>query len=360
MNATTSIAVTKTKDSKLSDFDFENIVFGTDPTDHIFWADYRNGAWTQARIEPYGNITLSPIALCLHYGQTVFEGFKAYRQADGNINIFRPYKHHSRLNRSLERMCMPPVPEALFMEAVHELVSLEHQWIPDRADASLYLRPFVIATEPRLGVKVSDEYMFGIVCMPMANYYSANLKVKVETDFVRAVEGGTGAAKCGGNYGAAFYPTQKAKEQGFDQVLWTDGKHNEYIEESGTMNIMFIIEDVLVTPPLSGSILDGITRDSLITLARDKGIAVQERKISYKELETAFKSGARVEAFGVGTAAVISPIEMIGIQGASYYPDVSSDAVLYRLKAKLQNIRRGLEADVHSWNYIIDMKNDSF
>jgi branched-chain amino acid aminotransferase len=225
--------------------------------------------------------------------------------------------------------------------------------VPDRPDASLYLRPFVIATEPRLGVKVSDEYTFGIVAMPMANYYDTNLKVKVETEFVRAVEGGTGAAKCGGNYGAAFYPTQKAKEQGFDQVLWTDGKHNEYIEESGTMNVVFIIDGALITPPLSGSILDGITRDSIITLAKDAGIKIEERKISYKELEAAFQSGKKIEAFGVGTAAVISPIEMIGINENKYYPDVSEHAILYRLKAQLQNIRKGVDKDKYSWNYII-------
>jgi branched-chain amino acid aminotransferase len=357
MNATTSIAVTTATQSKLGSFDFDNIVFGTNPTDHIFWATYKDGAWTDLRIEPYGNITMSPIALCLHYGQTVFEGFKAYRMADGTINIFRPYKHHTRLNMSLERMCMPAIPEALFMEAVYELVSLEKGWIPAREDGSLYLRPFVIATEPRLGVKVSDEYLFGIVCMPMANYYAANLKVKVETEFVRAASGGTGAAKCGGNYGASFYPAQKAKEQGYDQVLWTDGKHNEYIEESGTMNIMFIIDHVLVTPPLSDSILDGVTRDSLIALAQDAGIQVEQRKISYKELEAAFNAGIQIEAFGVGTAAVISPIEEIGIQGISYYPDVSDGAVLYQLKTKLQNIRRGVAPDTHGWNYIIDTQN---
>lgn len=353
MNVTTSIPIIRTEHSRLAEFDFENIVFGTNPTDHIFLAEFRNGEWGNPRIEPFRDLTLSPMALCLHYGQTVFEGFKAYKLADGNISIFRPYKHHSRLNKSLDRMCMPPIPEELFMDAVHSLVALEQGWVPDRPDASLYLRPFVIATEPRLGVKVSDEYLFGIIAMPMANYYDTNLKVKVETEFVRAVEGGTGAAKCGGNYGAAFYPTQKAKEQGFDQVLWTDGKHNEYIEESGTMNVVFIIDGSLITPPLSGSILDGVTRDSILTLAKDAGIKIEERKISYKELEDAFRSGKKIEAFGVGTAAVISPIEMIGIHGKEYYPDVSEHAVLYQLKTLLQDIRKGVAEDKYSWNYII-------
>lgn len=353
MNTSVTIPVSRTKNSRLPEYDFDHIVFGNNPTDHIFIAEYKNGAWGQARIEPFHDLTISPIALGLHYGQTVFEGLKAYKLEDGNLNIFRPYKHHDRLNKSLDRMCMPPVPEALFMDAVHTLVELEQDWIPNRADSSLYIRPFVFASEPRIGVKTSDEYLFLVVCMPMASYYSGNLKVKVETEYVRAVEGGTGAAKCGGNYGAAFYPTQKAKEEGYDQVLWTDGKHNEFLEESGTMNLMFVIDDILITPPLSGSILDGVTRDSLIAIARKSGITVTERMFSYHELEAAFQAGKKVEAFGVGTAAVVSVIEMIGIKDKQYFTDVSDNAVLYRLKSELQAIRRGQKHDVFNWNYII-------
>lgn len=353
MNTVTAIPVTRTKHSRLAAYDFSQIVFGANPTDHLFVASYKDGMWSNARIEPFHDLVLSPLALCLHYGQTVFEGFKAYQLQDGNISVFRPGKHYARLSKSLERMCMPQIPEALFMDAVHSLVDLECGWVPKQADASLYLRPFVIATEPRLGVKVSEEYLFMIVCMPMANYYSANLKVKVETGYVRAAEGGTGAAKCGGNYGAAFYPTRQAKDQGFDQVLWTDGRDNEYIEESGTMNVMFMIDEVLITPPLSGTILDGVTRDSLIILAGDLGIEVEERKISYKELEQAFRSGKRIEAFGVGTAAVISPIETIDIHGRQYHPDVSDQAVSRRLKQELQAIRTGTKPDVYGWNYVL-------
>lgn len=353
MNITKSIPITRVPNSKATDYDFDHIVFGTNPTDHIFLSEYANGEWRNARIEPFRDITLSPMALGLHYGQTVFEGMKAYRQADGAINIFRPYKHHSRFNKSLARMCMPAIPEDLFMDAIQSLVATDQQWVSSRADASLYLRPFVIATEPRLGVKISDDYLFGVIAMPMANYYDNNLKVKVETEFVRAAAGGTGAAKCGGNYGGAFYPAQKAKEQGFDQVLWTDGRNNEYIEESGTMNVMFIIDGKLITPPLSDSILDGVTRDSIIALAHHAGVPVEERKISYKELEEAFQSGKKVEAFGAGTAAVISPIELIDIKGKQYYPLVSSDAVLYDLKRQLQEIRKGISEDILSWNYIV-------
>ncbi len=353
MNTVNSIPITRTASSRLDQFDPANISFGKNPTDHVFLAEYKDGAWHNARIEPFSNLVLSPLALCLHYGQTVFEGFKAYRMTNDKVSIFRPDKHHRRMNQSLERMCMPSIPQDLFMEATHSLIDLERDWVPDHPNSSLYIRPFVIATEPRLGVKVSDEYLFMIVCMPMGSYYASNLKVKVETEYVRAVEGGTGAAKCGGNYGAAFYPTQKANEQGFDQVLWTDGKHNEFIEESGTMNIVFIIDGILITPPLSGSILDGVTRDSLISLAKDAGMKVEARPISYKELEEAFRTGKRVEAFGVGTAAVVSPIELIDIQGQQYRPDVSENAQLFTLKKQLQNIRTGLANDTHSWNYIL-------
>ena len=356
MNTSATIPVNRVQHSNITGYDFDHIVFGNNPTDHIFIAEYKDGEWGQARIEPFHDLKISPIALGLHYGQTVFEGLKAYKMEDGNINIFRPYKHHERLNKSLDRMCMPPVPEELFMDAVHTLVELEQDWIPNRPDCSLYIRPFVFASEPRIGVKESDEYLFIVVCMPMASYYSGNLKVKVETEFVRAVEGGTGAAKCGGNYGAAFYPTRKAKEEGYDQVLWTDGKHNEFLEESGTMNLMFIIDDVLITPPLSGTILDGTTRDSLIAIARKSGITVTERMFSYHELEAAFLAGKKVEAFGVGTAAVVSVIELIGINANQYRTNVSENAVLYQLKKELQEIRVGKKHDVFNWNYIIPVK----
>lgn len=353
MKTVSTIPITYTTNSQLNKFDPNNIVFGKNPTDHIFLTTYKDGTWNNPRIEPFHDLTLNPLALCLHYGQTIFEGFKAYKLSDGKVNIFRPKKHLQRMNKSLERMSMPAIPEELFIQAVHTLVDLERNWVPDREGSSLYIRPFVIATEPRLGVKVSDEYLFMIVCMPMGSYYSSNLKVKVETEFVRAVEGGTGFAKCGGNYGGAFYPTQKANEQGFDQVLWTDGIHHEYIEESGTMNVMFAIDNVLITPALSSAILDGVTRDSILTLAKDAGIKVEERKISYKELEEAFKTGGNVEAFGVGTAAVISPIELIDINGKKYMPNVNENALLFKLKKQLQDIRKGLTEDKYSWNYML-------
>jgi len=345
--------VTVTSRSRLPEFNFSKFTFGVMPTDHMFMAEYSDGIWNNPRIEPFHDLTLSPTTLALHYGQTVFEGMKAFRMQDGRINVFRPDQHAHRFNRSLERLCMPAVPEELFLQALTELVRLESSWIPANPDIALYIRPFVIATEPRLGVKVSDNYLFSVVCTPIGKYYAQPVRVKVETEFVRAAEGGTGYAKCGGNYGASFYPAQKAKEQGFDQVLWTDGKYNEYIEESGTMNIMFLIGDTLVTPPLNGAILDGITRKSALVLAKDMGIKAEERKISYKELQEVFESGKYIEAFGIGTAAVISPIACINIAGKDYFPSLGEDAFMYRLQKELADIRLGIIPDKYGWNYII-------
>jgi branched-chain amino acid aminotransferase len=333
--------------------DTKSLPFGKIPTEHMFIATYADGQWNDPQIVPFHDLTLSPMALCLHYGQTVFEGMKAFIMEDGRLNIFRMEKHYDRFTKSLERLCMPHVPKNLFIEAITELVKLDQDWVPKEEDGSLYLRPFMIATEPRIGVKVSDEYLFMIVCSPAFQYYSQPLNIKVETKYVRAAEGGTGAAKCGGNYGGAFYPTQKAKDEGYDQILWTDAKNHEFIEESGTMNAMFFIDHILITPPLSGSILDGVTRDSLLAIAREKGLTVEERAISYKELQRAFEEGKRVEAFGAGTAAVIAPIASIAIDGTSYQCYTGADAVMFQLKADLYNIRKGISPDTHHWNHII-------
>ena len=278
---------------------------------------------------------------------------KAFVMADGRINIFRMDKHYDRFTKSLERMCMPAVPQKLFNDAMHQLVQLDADWVPKEADGSLYIRPFMIATEERIGVKVAEEYLFMIVCSPAFQYYAQPLKVKVETNFIRAAAGGTGNAKCGGNYGGAFYPTQLAREAGYDQVLWTDSVHNEFIEESGTMNAMFFIDNVLVTPELSGTILDGVTRDSLLAIARAKGITVEERQISYEELIRAFEAGKRVEAFGAGTAAVVAPIEIIAIGHKEYTCYIGKDAMMYQLQKDLFDIRKGAVPDTNKWNYVI-------
>jgi branched-chain amino acid aminotransferase len=346
-----TISVTSQAERKVTDT--KSLPFGKIPTEHMFIAEYKNGEWQNAQVVPFHDLTLSPLALCLHYGQTVFEGMKAFMMEDGHINIFRADKHYDRFIKSLHRMCMPPVPEKLFIDAIKQLVLLDADWVPKEADGSLYIRPFMIATEDRIGVKVSDEYLFMVVCSPAFQYYAKPLKVKVETNFVRAAEGGTGSAKCGGNYGGAFYPTQLAREAGYDQVLWTDAIHNEFIEESGTMNAMFFIDNVLVTPQLSGTILDGVTRDSLLTIAESKGMTIEVRQISYAELITAFDDGKRVEAFGAGTAAVVAPIEIIAIGHKEYKCYIEPDAKMYELQKELFNIRRGLTKDTNNWNFVI-------
>lgn len=346
-----TISITEQAERKVTDT--KSIPFGKVPTEHMFVAEYKNGAWQNAQVVPFHDLTLSPLALCLHYGQTVFEGMKAFHMENGKINIFRIEKHYDRFIKSLHRMCMPPVPKKLFTDAIHQLVQLDADWVPHDADGSLYIRPFMIATEDRIGVKVSDEYLFMVVCSPAFQYYAQPLKVKVETTYVRAASGGTGTAKCGGNYGGAFYPTQQAREGGYDQVLWTDSIHHEFIEESGTMNAMFYIDNTLVTPQLSGTILDGVTRDSLLTIAREKGIRVEERQISYNELVKAFEEGKRVEAFGAGTAAVVAPIKSITIGHKEYTCYVEPDALMYQLQKSLLEIRKGVAADNHNWNYVI-------
>jgi branched-chain amino acid aminotransferase len=319
----------------------------------MFIAEYKNEQWQNARIIPFADLTLSPFTLGLHYGQTVFEGMKAFLMHDGKVNIFRPGKHYRRFITSLERMCMPSVPESLFMEALHQLVQLDSNWVPAEDDGSLYIRPFMFASEERLGVKAADEYIFMIVCTPAYQYYTQPLKVKVETEFIRAAAGGTGSTKCGGNYGGALYPTQLAREQGYDQVIWMDAKNHEFIEESGTMNLMFVIDGVLTTPPLSGTILDGVTRDSLLALAKDLGITTEVRPISYKEIREALQSGKKVEAFGAGTAAVVAPIRSINMEGTDYECYLGDDAIMYRLREELLAIRKGLKPDTHQWNYVI-------
>lgn len=356
MHTTTTIPIRRTAESRLPGLDINNLPFGKTPTDHLFIARYAGGEWAEARIEPFHQLTLSPFALCFHYGQTVFEGMKAFRMEDGNISIFRLEKHHRRFNRSLHRMGMPAVPYELFREGLRQLIALDQEWAPSGKDASLYIRPFVIATEERLGVKISDEYLFLIVCTPVGPYYARPLRVKVETEFVRAADGGTGYAKCGGNYGGAFLPTQKAVEAGYDQVLWTDAQTREFLEESGTMNVMFIIDGILITPALSDTILDGVTRDSILQLARARGLKVQERKISIRELEAALKSGDRVEAFGAGTAAVVAPIESIAIGEEAYSCYVKEDAVMYSFKEELQAIRTGKAEDVWGWNEVVGVR----
>ena len=354
MEAIIDIPVTKAKTSSLHEVDWKNLEFGKYVSDHMFICTYKDGEWQEPEIKPFQNISVSPTMLALHYGQSIFEGMKAFRMEDGSINIFRIDKHYERINASLDRMCMPPLPYELFSTALQQLVALDEAWVPEGEDTALYIRPFVFASEARFGVKVSDEYTFIIVTGPVPTLYQKPIKVKVERKYIRAAKGGVGFAKCAGNYGGAFYPTQKAREEGFDQVLWTDAFEHEYFEESGTMNLMFVIDEKIITPPLSDSILDGITRDSLLTIAKDLGYVTEERRISVNEMLQAIEEGRSVEAFGAGTAAVVAPISVIGVDGKLYHlPTYSNGSVMFKLKKQLEDIRTGRAPDVHRWSFIV-------
>jgi branched-chain amino acid aminotransferase len=354
MEIIADIPVRKTNHSRISEVDFGKLEFGKYISDHMLVCDYANGEWKQPHIVPYANLSLSPSALALHYGQTVFEGMKAFRMHDDRINIFRMEKHYDRFVKSLQRMCMAVPPKDVFMDGLMQLISLDEAWVPKQKGNALYLRPFVFASEARFGVKVSDEYRFVIFTGPVPALYTDPIKVKVETHYIRAARGGTGFAKCGGNYGASFLPTQNARLAGYDQVLWTDAKENKYIEESGMMNVMFVINDTLITAPLSDSILDGVTRDSLLTLANDLGYKIEERAVSITELDQAFRSGTITEAFGAGTAAVVAPIKTININDTDFLlPKYDEHKLMFKLKDKLEQIRLGTATDVHNWNFIL-------
>jgi branched-chain amino acid aminotransferase len=354
---TSTIPVQRVTQTRITGIDFSHLEFGKYIADHMLVTDFKNGQWQAPVIMPYGEMMMSPAMLSLHYGQAVFEGMKAYNMRDGNISIFRIHKHHERFNKSLARMCMPAVPEDLFINGMHALIETDHDWVPSAEGSSLYIRPHIFATEARLGVKIAEQYKFIIMTSPVGPYFNKPIRVKVEEKYVRAAEGGTGFAKCAGNYGGAFYPTQLAREQGFDQVLWTDAKEHKYIDESGAMNVMFVMDGVLVTPKLTSAILDGVTRGSILVLAEDLGLPHEERKISIADLEEGFAKGTLTEAFGAGTAAVVAPISGIHIHGTDYeLPPVRKDSFQLRVKQKLHDMRHGIEPDIHNWNYIIPIR----
>lgn len=351
MIETRQLKVVKNTSSTLSQVDFNHLDFGKYHTDHMYVADYLNGEWTDMRIVPFGNLSLSPATAALHYGQTVFEGFKAHKsKKTDEIILFRPEKHWERLNKSMERMCMPYVPKEMFMEAVVELANIDRAWVPSQEGASLYFRPFAFATDAWIRVRPSENYYFIIFCSPVGGYFSGQLKVKIETEYVRSAEGGVGYAKTGGNYAASLYPGKEAAEKGYQQIMWTDAKEHKYIEETGASNVMFVIDNVLITPKLSSSILDGVTRDSIITIAKDWGMKVEERKVSVDEIMYALTHQTLQEAFGTGTAAVISPISAIAYNGVEYtIPAPKPDGFANRMLSMLNNIKYGLIEDPYGW-----------
>lgn len=343
--------VTKTSQSKLSETDFSSLIFGRSISDHMFVADYQNGAWGDFRIVPYGPMEIYPGNATLHYGQAIFEGMKAYKNNKGEVLVFRAEANAKRLNESATRMCMPTLPEPIFIEALRQLLSLDKDWVPQEKGSSLYIRPFMFAMDNYLGVKASETYRFMIFTSPVGAYYSKPVSVKVETAYTRACEGGTGEAKAAGNYAASLYPAQLAQKEGYDQLLWTDGKTHSQIEESGTMNVMFKIKGTLITAPThGGTILKGITRDSVIQLAKDWGQAVEERFLAVSELEEALKNGSLEEAFGVGTAATIAFINKINVNGKDYsLREPSEEAFSARVLKALNGIKYGELQDSHQW-----------
>lgn len=309
-----TIELKKTSHSRISEVDFDNLTFGEQFSDHMLEVRYSEGSWREPTILPYGQIPLYPAVSTLHYGQAVFEGMKAFRYTGGNINIFRLMKHFERFQRSCERVCIPALPEEVFKEGMKELVSVDRNWVPDAKFKSLYIRPIVFASDQTLGLRASRNYRFYIMCSPVGNYYAEGIKpIRLTTmpKFVRAVTGGVGDVKVPGNYAASLQPTTNAQELGYTQVLWLDAIAHKYVEEVGSMNIFFVVDDVLVTPPLNGSILPGITRNSVIELAKSKGMPVEEKPVTIDELAAFHKDGRLKEIFGAGTAAVISPVGLI-------------------------------------------------
>ena len=347
---TINIAIRRAEKSKIDAVDFDNIQFGQVYADHMFVADYKDGEWTDFNIVPYEKISLSPANSALHYGQSVFEGMKAYRNIDGEPVLFRPKANFKRLNLSAERMCIPAIPEEVFMGGLSELIKIDQQWIPNKPDTALYIRPFIFATDEYIGIRPSATYKFIIFCCPVGAYYAAPVNVKIETRYSRAFPGGTGFAKAAGNYAASLYPAKLAHEEGYQQLIWTDGLTHQYVEESGTMNLMFVINDTLVTAPAGETILNGITRDSVLTLARSWGVKVEERKISIKEVIGAIENGSLTEAFGTGTAATIAHIALIGNEQKEYkLPPVEERKFSNKVLKTLEDIKTGVAPDEFNW-----------
>ncbi len=334
--------------------DSSKLVFGKAMTDHMLIIDYDAGqGWHDARIIPYGPLQIDPAAKVLHYAEEIFEGLKAYRTADGSIQLFRVRDNIDRMNKSADRLCLPQIPEELAVSAIKKLVEVEQDWVPHEKDTSLYIRPFMIGLDAALGVHSSHHVQFIVVVCPVGAYYPEGLnpvKIYIENEDVRAVKGGTGMAKTGGNYAASLRAGNRAEERGYSQVLWLDGVHRKYIEEVGAMNVMFKVNGKILTPDLNGSVLDGITRRSCIQLLKDWGYEVEERRISAEELFDAAESGALEEAWGTGTAAVVSPIGELAMDGRKVTVSGGKiGEITQKLYDELTSIQWGRTADPHGW-----------
>jgi len=346
--------ITRVQETKINSVDFENLVFGKTFTDHMFYCHYRDGKWQTPEITPYKPLTLDPSASVLHYGQAVFEGMKAFKDTDGKLWLFRPKDNFDRINLSAKRLQIPEFPESYFFEGMKNLLKLDQDWVKSGTGNSLYIRPFVFASQPSVQASASMEYIFMIICAPVKSYYTGGeINVLIAEEYSRAANGGVGFAKAAGNYAAQFYPTSEALKKGFQQIIWTDASNHEYLEEAGTMNIFFKIKGTLVTSPTNDRILDGITRKSIISIAKKDGIPVEERPIKVSEIKEAHENGTLEEIFGTGTAVVVLPIHSFSHQNKSYSLPKETPLAL-QLKEKLVGIQYNLGEDPFNWRQAVD------
>jgi branched-chain amino acid aminotransferase len=351
---TKKLHIEKANTSRIKDVDFDNLVFGKTFTDHMFECEYKDGAWQIPTIKTYGPMMMSPAAKVFHYGQAVFEGMKAYKDDKDDIFLFRPDENIERINKSSKRMAIPEFPKEVFLEALHTLVNMDKDWIQKGEGNSLYLRPFAIATEVGVSASPSTEYKFMILMAPVQAYYKGAVKVLIAEKFSRSADGGVGAAKAAGNYGAQFYPTSLAQEKGFQQIIWTDSNEHKYLEEAGTMNVFFRINDTLITAPVSDRILDGVTRKSILDIAKHNGITTDIRKITVDELIASAKEGSLKEIFGAGTAAVVSFISHFGYQEEVYELPEVKDSYAIAFKKQLMDIQYNKSEDPFGWRVKIN------
>lgn len=352
--STYEIDIVKSPTTKIHNVDFDNLTFGRTFTDHMFYCDYINGEWQQPKIVPYGPMQIDPSARVFHYGQAVFEGMKAYKDDQGKVFLFRPHENFARINKSAKRLAIPEFPEDYFFEGMNILLNLDKAWVKSGVGNSLYIRPFVIATDSAIAAAPSENYRFMIICSPAKAYYKGTVRVLIAEKFSRSANGGVGFAKAAGNYAAQFYPTNLAQAKGFQQVIWTDADTHTFLEEAGTMNVFFRIGDTLITAPTSDRILDGVTRKSIIQIAKDNGITCDVRPITVNELIEAHKNGSLKEIFGTGTAAVISPVSAFEHHDSVYdLPEINDTSYSTILKQKMLNIQHNLSEDKYGWRYEI-------
>ena len=345
------INITPVAASRIDQVDFDNLAFGSVFTDHMFVCDYRNGAWERPSIVPFAPMHMSPAASVLHYGQAVFEGMKAFKDDTGSVWLFRPEQNGKRLAASSERLAIPQFPVPVFLSALKELLTRDKEWIKPGKGNSLYVRPFVFASAAGVQASAASEYRFMVICAPVSSYYGGEVRVKIADHFSRAPQGGTGYAKAAGNYGGQFYPTQLANKEGYQQIIWTDAATHEYIEEAGTMNLFFRIGNTLLTAPTSDSILDGVTRKSILDLAKHMDIQTEVRPLKVAELLAAQKSGTLQEIFGSGTAVVVQPISGFGYKGENYETPLPKDSYALKLKNALLDIQYNKAEDPFQWRY---------